>query len=131
MSSMKAGIRIIVSIIICRQLSSSLLIFSLSSLLFRNLMETLPSLLTGIRCYFFLFLPKVNKNIRMESFTKPKGYYYYSREPINPYYDNILKPFQCYAFHSFFFFFSFVVFFIMILAGFTALMLHRKNKKNR
>ncbi len=100
------------------------------SLLFRNLIETLPSLLTGIRCYFFLFLPKVNKNIRMESFTKPEGYYYYSKEPINPYYDNILKPFQCHAFHPFFFF-SFAVFFLMILAGFTALMLHRKNKKNR
>lgn len=66
----------------------------------------------------------------MESFTKPEGYYYYSMEPINPYYDNILKPFQCCAFHPFFFF-SFGVFFIMILAGFTALMLHRKNKKNR
>ncbi len=100
------------------------------SLLLTNLIETLPSLLIGIRSYFFLFLPKVNKTIRMESFTKPEGYYYYSMEPVNPYYDNILKPFQCHAFHPFFFF-SFAMFFLMIFTGFIALMIHRKNKKTR
>ncbi len=64
------------------------------SLFFVNLLEEIPGLIISFLLYFLYFIPKANYDLMVNRFSsyKPEGFYFYSQEPLNPYYDNLVSP---------------------------------------
>lgn len=68
-------------------------------LLFAIVLEQLVVFLISFLLYIFAFIPISNFNLMKALFVKPNGgYYYYSQQPLNPYYDNIKSPMKIFSF---------------------------------
>lgn len=65
---------------------------NLGILLFETL-KIAPTFLLSVLLYYVTFLPLANETMMKEAFPNPpSGYYYYSMEPNNSYYDSITSP---------------------------------------
>jgi len=64
-------------------------------------LKVLPALLISIVLYLFYFIPLANYSLMVQSFPSiMPGYYYYSMEPINSYYDSINQPLTFISYNS-------------------------------
>ncbi len=55
--------------------------------------KILPTFLLSVLLYFVTFLPLANETMMKEAYRNPpSGYYYYSMEPNNSYYDSLTSP---------------------------------------
>lgn len=68
----------------------------------------LPSLIFGFLFYPLLAIPYANDAAMKLSYQPVEGFYYYSQEPKNPYYDGIFSPVQQFTFEGLFFLILFV-----------------------
>jgi len=99
-------------------------------LLISNIIEEIPALTLSILLYFFVFLPKANFDTMVFFFSKNReGYYYYSQEPLNNYYDSLLKPISIYNF-NYPFFLIILAFIILSLTHYLSL-ISANSKKNK
>ncbi len=74
---------------------------------------------------FFSFIDLANYINMTKNFIKPEGYYYYSQQPLNNYYDSITKPI---AFNKFncFYFISYIIFLVYVLFKFLVIKIAEK-----
>ncbi len=78
-----------------------------------TLLYIMPLLVISLVSYFS-FINLANYINMIKNFIKPEGFYYYSQQPLNNYYDSITKPI---AFNKFncFYFISYIIFLIYLL----------------
>lgn len=64
-------------------------------LLISHYLEIIPALLISFIGYLVFFIPLANEQL-MIAYDQPRveGYYYYSQQPLNPYYDGYTKPIE-------------------------------------
>lgn len=95
-------------------------------------MKILPSFVLSTLLYFFLFLPIANETMMKEAYPHPPlGYYYYSMEPQNPYYDNITSPLPFLSPHPLMFLLLALALLLLLLFFFQDLSLQKKKREAR
>lgn len=62
----------------------------------------LLGIILSVFLYIFAFIPQANEYVMKLHLTPPVGYYYYSQQPKNPYYDSINKPMELITFEPVF-----------------------------